>query len=224
MIKQFDIDNIKIPFRIVVSSKSNSGKSHYVNYLLYSNSEKFEKCYVISYTNDDYYEYITKHTYKEYSEDIINKIINNQEKEGKTYYTETPRGIKKKKEYKHVVLILDDCIGNVNLSHEKSIDRLYASGRHYNISIIIITQKYKAVSNLIRNNLNYLILFSHSNKEQKKIIASEYSKYDKDIEFYRVLDTYTKNYGCLIIDNNSSSLKYYYDRAPKIVPTYDFPD
>ena len=224
-IKRFNIDEIKIPFRIIISSKSNSGKSTYCKYLLYKLSNKFDRVYIISYTSEDGYDEIASKYFDYFDQTIIGNIIKHQEKK-KTMdiNPKYPKESHRKYVYKYppVCIILDDLCGNVNMVYSQAIDKIYATGRHYNISIILITQKFHAVSNLIRTNASYIILFSHTNKMQIKQLSEEYNSLGSYNEFKKLLDDVTEDYGALIIDNTTNKLKYYWDAAPKKIPYFDF--
>lgn len=66
-----------------------------------------------------------------------------------------------------LLLILDDLVGNIK---GKSISKLSAKYRHYNISMIVVSQNYKSFSVLSRNSASQFILFkTHNQKEIEKI-------------------------------------------------------
>ena len=60
---------------------------------------------------------------------------------------------------KQCLKILDDTIGQkLDISFKTNLDLLFSRGRHYNISIIFISQYIKNyISTTIRNNIDYLL-------------------------------------------------------------------
>ena len=118
---------------------------------------------------------------------------------------------------KQCLIILDDSIGmKLDISFKTNLDLLFSRGRHYNISIIFISQYIKNyISTTIRNNIDYL-LFSVNNYNVIKIIY-DLVVYDGNIkEFIKFVNKKTKNYTFLIYNNlNYSDNNFYTIQAPK---------
>lgn len=211
--------HIKFPARIIISSKTNTGKSHYIRWLLYLNYEKIDRLVVYAYSKDDGYEDLTRYYYSDYKPEYMDDLIKMQE-DDKIYIGEE-KG-KGKYQYPHTVVIMDDFVGNVNMTFQKGIDKLFTQGRHYNITVIVTTQKYKSVSNVMRGNAGYIILFSQTNMVQTNGIAEEYNIYEDKNNFYILLNKHTDKYGCVIIDNTKNKIEYHHDRAEKKIGHFTF--
>ena len=118
---------------------------------------------------------------------------------------------------------MDDTIGQkLDISFKTNLDLLFSRGRHYNISIIFISQYIKNyISTTIRNNIDYL-LFSVNNYNVIKIIY-DLVVYDGSIkDFIKFVNEKTKNYTFLIYNNlNYSDNNFYKISAPKELEKFD---
>jgi hypothetical protein len=54
------------------------------------------------------------------------------------------------------LLLIDDCIGSIDFTHNKYLDNLATCSRHYGLTIIICTQNLNAISTKIRENSEYV--------------------------------------------------------------------
>lgn len=209
LIKHQD-DELKIPepeddftpkpnFRWLVIGSSGSGKSNLIRYMLTDSNmlpsifdiEKhvFVMCPTSDMSKD--YEFIpNKHVFNEYDESILKEII------------DTQKGIIKKfgkKRTPFVLVVLDDCIEFVgSFSY---INQVITKIRHYNVSIIIISQKLKAVGRTIRLNSDYITLFRTSNLSEVEDVVSEYvgKKFGNQL-FNQITEHFKTPYTFLHID------------------------
>ena len=72
------------------------------------------------------------------------------------------------KEFKNILIIMDDCI-----HQSESLKKIYSMGRHAGISICCTTQYLKSVSPLIRTNSDY-IFTGQLNAQSLDILSDEY--------------------------------------------------
>lgn len=183
---------------ILVVAKRNSGKSQLIRYLLLLNINRFDKVFLICPTeavHSFYSEIIDKkQIYHEYNEEFIKKLIDTMTRANSN---------KPDKERQQILLILDDCISDEKLNNSKPFELLFTRGRHINISIIFVSQYLKAVIKpVIRNNIDFC-LFSQVNAQGLKLIFDEYNYNLSKDEFYDLFQKATKDYGFLIVNNNS---------------------
>jgi len=159
-----------------------SGKSHLIVNLvlrkeLYRNV--FDLIYLISPTgaNDPSMKPLLESSavthFGTYSDELIDSIIADQEKakiEAERVHDKPMRAL----------IILDDGIG---LSERRSsIAQLSTRYRHFNISILIASQVFREVSNIIRKNASFVIIYTvHSDKEMKSL-EDEYDSSCPDIK------------------------------------------
>jgi hypothetical protein len=80
-----------------------------------------------------------------------------------------------------ILLVIDDFADDPRMSRQdRLLHSLYTRGRHAFISTITATQKYKALSNVIRVNATALIVFRlRSLAEQEAIVEENSAVYDK---------------------------------------------
>lgn len=203
MLNPFDIEK---SFILYLVGKRGSGKSTLLLKLLISLlKNKYENIILVNptYKYDDKYK-IIKFTkiYEFYTteliEDITKEIQENKEKNEKT------------------LLIFDDCVSAEDFKKNtgsNALNQLALNGRHFNCSMIFLSQKYTAVSSYIRNQFDYIILFNTKNLTEIKSIYNEYGVGSLN-QFIELFNSEFQEIGDFImLDNNRSSiiknLKYY---------------
>ena len=199
------MDDNKINFTILnkcvsLCAMRGSGKSEMLRYLVMAEQEKFNKIFVISPTNkiNNFYDDFVKpeNIFDEYNDEWIDKLMIEMAKvnKGKTTQKDKP---------KNILLILDDCCSNTRFHSSKSFEKIFTTGRHYFISLIITTQFLHHIPPSARSNSDF-ILVSTLNNNNVQILCDEYTlgSIDKKefIEMYRRL---SKDYGFLLINNSS---------------------
>jgi hypothetical protein len=109
----------------------------------------------------------------------------------------------------HTILILDDCVGIIKAT--SLITNKIMSLRHYRISVIIVTQYYRAIPPKIRENCNaYLFFANNSHKEIEKISEEIGARY-KNFKDY--LDEATSEpYSFLYIKSDKKQLYKKFDK------------
>ena len=113
-------------------------------------------------------------------------------------------GGKKDEECAHVLLVLDDCVSDVNFHTAKCFERLFTRGRHIKISLIITTQYPYLIPPVARINTDFLLV-GQMNKQGLKVMADEFLMGDiEPREFFKMYYNATNDYGFLIINNNST--------------------
>jgi hypothetical protein len=209
--------DVKIPFSMIVVSKRNSGKSYLTKHLLKTfmiDNKLFDYIVLFSSTahlSKDFDCLPKKSIQEEFSTAKVNKILDFQ------------KVSKESKNPKQCLIILDDTIGaKIDPSFKTNLDILFSRGRHYNISIIFISQYIKNyISTTIRNNIDYL-LFSINNYNVIKIIY-DLVVYEGNIkEFIKFVGEKTKNYTFIIYNNlNYSENNFYSIQAPNNLPKFE---
>jgi len=114
-------------------------------------------------------------------------------------------GGKKDNECAHILLVLDDCVSDVNFHSAKAFEKLFTRGRHMKISLMITTQYPYLIPPVARINCDY-ILVGQLNKQGLKVMSDEFLMGDiSPKEFLKIYYDSTNDYGFLIINNNSTS-------------------
>lgn len=193
-IKEF-AGRIKIPTSIAVASKRNTGKTLLVSVLIHELLERKAVSMVLvmsqtQHVNDDY-KFLPPRLRQSFSEDVIKKMLDTQ-------------GKVPKKQRSQVLLVLDDVLSDRDAEKSRFIKRLYTLGRHYDISIILISQTSNvALTPAIKQNSDWL-LYSRQNRYMLESIWSTVCNIDKKT-FIAWSEENNKNYTFLAIDNTSQS-------------------
>jgi len=74
------------------------------------------------------------------------------------------------------LLILDDVVSDLPRSFKKNIiTNLFFNHRHYNLSIIVITQSYKSIAPNIRKQADLLYIFPMGNLKEREALMDDWS-------------------------------------------------
>jgi len=74
-----------------------------------------------------------------------------------------------------ILVIIDDFADNHSVSHHPLLNSLFTRGRHNSISTIVSTQKFRAISNIIRVNATELYVFRLRNYADLESFIEEVS-------------------------------------------------
>ena len=106
--------------------------------------------------------------------------------------------VKKDNESAHILLILDDCVSDVNFHSDKAFQKLFTRGRHLKISLMITTQYPYLIPPVARINCDY-ILVGQLNKQGLKVMSDEFLMGDiSPKEFLKMYYDSTNDYGFMI--------------------------
>jgi predicted AAA+ superfamily ATPase len=120
-------------------------------------------------------------------------------------------GFKKRKKQPRNLLILDDCLADIPKSTQKSsLHRLVTTSRHLKLSIIITSQKFKALNTLIRCNCDVVSFFTRHNDGEKRSFCEEYSVNEE------VLDAICQDNNDFLTVSFSSGKKVLFDKLDEI--------
>lgn len=81
-----------------------------------------------------------------------------------------------KKDMPRIAIIFDDIIGSLSIHNSKAFS-IASRARHYNVTnLFYIVQKFKSVSNVVRNNITHIIAFAGIyNGGELKALEDEFS-------------------------------------------------
>lgn len=227
----FNVNKIDLPSRFLIVGKTRSGKSFYLKYLLYVLLKSLKTrplIMVYSMTKfNGFWQKITPFVFSEWNNGFyVKKILN---------LVKSNPDIKK-----NFFIIFDDFIENpevqIDGKGDKLINKLFAMGRHFGISVFISSQKLTSVNTMIRSNCDFIITFKLFNGTARKILFEEYGGIMEKKDFFKMLDSNTnllidkegnKRPSVMIIDNTSLSsdpedvyFKDYAVEVPDIINTY----
>lgn len=166
---------LKPPFLLVINGSVRSGKSNLIVNLIYNNNfykKIFDNIVYISPTvyidntlqhldDDD----VLKFDNPEKLDDILKTVVESQNKDNH------------KKE--HTLIIIDDCLP---LKRGSYLTYLATRYRHFRISLIITSQDYRSVPNIIRANASGYLIFKTSNKKEYKKLEDEFGSLFENFE------------------------------------------
>ena len=180
--------------------KRHSGKSELIKYIVSLYGHLFNKIFVIcpsESVNKFYSQFLpSENIFTDYSDEWIEKLM--------TRLIKINVG-KKDNECAHILLILDDCVSDVNFHSAKAFEKLFTRGRHMKISLMITTQYPYLIPPVARINCDY-ILCGQMNKQSIKLMCDEFLMGDiSPKDFLKMYYDSTNDYGFLIINNNSTS-------------------
>ena len=183
----YEIHHIKLPFRMLITGSSGSGKTQTLLSLLHNMPKTFEKIII---------------TTKNKDEPLYNWLDEKFEKEGGFEIREIDKDglpdLDKFDKECNNLLVMDDLVGEKN---QKPMEAYFLRARKKGCSLVYITQSYYAVPRMIRSNLTYLIIKQVSSMRNLTMIMREY---DLGIDRTQLIDMYKdatkEKAGFLMID------------------------
>lgn len=104
------------------------------------------------------------------------------------------------------LLLIDEASSDV--FKNMYIRLLLMNNRTYKTCMILGMQYPLGIPPALRSNMDYIFIFGNDNIDYLHRIYSQYAGMFADFEtFHRIIDEYTHNYQCLVIDNTSKSNK-----------------
>lgn len=191
---------------IIFIGKRNTGKSCLVLDYLYHHSD-IPVGTVISPTDDfnlTYKPHIPSiFIHDEFTPELINNFLQRQK--------EIVRKTKVESGYRDVdpraFLILDDCLYDAKAwVNDKNIKWIFMNGRHAQVTMLLTAQYVMGIPPTLRTNVDYIFICKEPKYSNKKKLFEHYCGMFPTFEmFNQVLTACTSNYGCLVIDNSSTS-------------------
>lgn len=178
------------PFRLTVVGASGSGKTNLIANLL-SRTEfydgYFDKVYVFSPTVNVDKIWRSVNITKAY-EDFTNFSKDLKEILDVQAHNVEMKGIKRAP---RVMICIDDFAEIKQVANAEPMKTLFTKSRHWNISAILGTQKYKALDRFVRLNSSDVILFAPINEGELTQMSEELSKFMKKKQFINLVETTT---------------------------------
>ena len=198
-------------FSMICFASRRSGKSELVKYIYQKLNfgEEYDHVIVISECNDtiDFFsEFVHGNLFiREFDGEVVSNTIlvsRNNEAEGTKL---------------KFLVIIDDVVGNT-IKHSEWMSKLYATGRHDNISCILICQKLTLINTTVRNNSDVIFIGqAKSGNERDSIIKNMLHgvatrqqirdlAYSSKDEFYEdLLIQNTTNHNFIVLDYISTT-------------------
>lgn len=207
-----------LSFRVLLCAKSGMGKTTLItNFLLnpnfYLNDFKSSDIWIISPSlkNDPKLAVIAEekeidetHLMTEYNDARLKEIYDDIE-------SDYNKDIEDGKKPKNKLIIMDD-LGFSGALASKSkkiqqINRIACNGRHVNLSLLVCIQSYAQANNVLRSNLNGLIIFDTSKKILDDIASENNYVFNKDSEFIKCFRDNVQNKTDFMVINFTNDKK-----------------
>lgn len=220
----------KPPLRQVYLGRTMSGKTNMLKNILfrkeYGYLKYYDEIYFFTDTTDEIFE-ISYLALKNKVDDKFTFVNGfNPEKVEKLYndIKKDFRNLEEGKEPTRVLMIFDDLItSGISKSNKPTVlDKIFQNGRHYSISIIVLTQSYKAINRNMRSlNISQLFIFYGVPEKELEMVAEEHSTIilgKKDL--LQVLkNQLTQPYTFVVIDHNRPINERFLDNDFNIINT-----
>lgn len=187
-------------FCLSILAPPRSGKSNLIMNLLYSPefdfASKFDKVVIISPSIEN--DQTMRHAFED--EDIVKfyepEMLDNMDDLVKEIIQ-----AQKDDPEQQTLLILDDCLGKLK---GKALSTLCSRYRHFNLSMILVSQTFKGFDVATRNCASHWIMFRSFNEQEQKKIADEFNSFPNFIEHYH--HATEEKYHFLYVDVNNQRL------------------
>lgn len=207
-LKKFDMRWIGDNKIIIFLGKRNTGKSCLVLDYLYHHSD-IPIATVVSPTDEfnlTYKPHIPSiFIHDEYTPELIANVLQRQKDIVKKTQTD--------QEYAQIdargVLVLDDVLYDAkSWVNDKNIKWIFMNGRHAQITMLLTAQYVMGIPPNLRTNVDYIFICKEPKISNKMKLFQHYAGMFPNFEmFNQVLSACTVNYGCMVIDNSSTSDK-----------------
>lgn len=216
--------SLEPPFTMIICGNTGSGKTQLLKHMITNElSKKFDYIFIMCPSlefSGDYKEFenhkkIKDNMFAEYDQEIINDIMKSQEKIIKKHG---------KKRCPQTLIILDDCLEYLGFG--SLISKIFFKGRHINISCIVLVQKLKGISTLLRINTKYIVFFRTANskelenlldeytgKKERKIIENELNEWFKEKWSFMFCNLKTQDFTKRYALGKDKELKYYLETS-----------
>jgi hypothetical protein len=165
----------ELPLRGIILGSGASGKTHQLREIILKEYRgKFDYLYVISASVDvdDLWEPVKKYAkgldgsgfYSEYEPEQLEEITEAQKAR---YDRKTKRPA--------LLLVLDDFIDDPRFRTSKELNATFVRLRHFNVSTLLATQKYRVLNPLLRLNASFLLMTRLRSKMDYKAVEEELS-------------------------------------------------
>jgi hypothetical protein len=204
-------------FSMCITGSRREGKSYMIRHLYYVCKFHYEYDFVVVFSensdNLDFYSNFVHGSlfFDHYDSDVIERL----KKLNEAYEM---KGITKK-----FLIIMDDCMSNSK--NEENFKRLYAQGRHLNMSIIFSIQKTTLIDTTARNNSDVVLVCRSKSAMEKTSIIDNFMKGTADEEdmgglredkFHRkLMKEYCRDYQFLVLDYMNSDSNEFKDIVKK---------
>ena len=179
-------------FTMIICASRRSGKTIFTKFLTLYKGGLLDSSDIIlvmtSGVNKNAYNFISPdNIITGYQPEVINDILDQQDETKKEIELATYYDNKKKPELPTITIILDDCI-EFRTRYDRTLERLFFQGRHYNINLLFITQSLSCISPSFLRNCDYFVYFKFYLKNDRKKVTELLGLYSDEETIKKILD------------------------------------
>ena len=196
-LKRFDPKKIEDTRIICIIARRGTGKTTLVKDLMY-HKRHLDCGLVISGTeegNKFYQKFVPDlFVYNEFDPSTLQKILDRQKE------------LRKKGRQDKCFLVLDDCMYDKKTFKAKVVRQLFYNGRHYGVLTLMTNQYAMDLQPDLRSNIDYVFILKDNIRANRERLWKAFGGIFQTFEqFNAVMDQTTADYGCLVIDQTSTS-------------------
>ncbi|MCK5019612.1 MAG: hypothetical protein KAS32_21315 [Candidatus Peribacteraceae bacterium] len=205
------VDGFYGPARMIVIAPSGAGKSFAITDLLLSYGKKlFMKLWLFSNNLDQKpYKLLEQRIYDNYYLPI-SKLVEGFKFEDIFFKSDNPDDIPPLKDMDAEIrnfVIFDDFLGNRDVTIKAR--EYYVQGRHHNVTVCYLAQRYTATDIVIREQANYAVLFRTNMASDITLFHQKYAQEMSLDQFKRMFRNATsEKYSFMTIDLTASDYGY----------------
>jgi len=204
-LSEFDPEDLPKYCSIVACGSRKSGKGILTRDLVFKRyKDNVQTCFLFSPTAEfqtSQMDFVpTYFKYKEFDPDVVERILSRQE----FLIKNDPKG-----KY-HTLLIVDDIIATMDAKAQKTLQKIFVCGRHYQVSIIVCFQYVKReFDKIMRSNCDYVFCFNQKSYDNKESLVNDFLTIsDNKKEGFYLMDKYATGFNCLVINNTHNTNEY----------------
>ncbi len=191
----------------VFIGRTNTGKSFAIRDLLY-HKRHFKYPFVAS-GSESVNHFYSKHIPEVFIDDHFDaktttKFMERQKERINALRAKNPdMSMEKVLEKCSSIFILDDLMFDVKKwGTSKEVYEMMFNGRHSGLMMIIAIQYCLGIKPALRNQARFIFIFNTPSMEERTRIHEHWCRNIPFDIFNKLMNIYTKNYGCLVIDNS----------------------
>lgn len=202
-IKKFDLNNIHETSIINIIGKRATGKTTLVRDILYHNNNSISNTLIFNTSEEAVKEYsnIFNNVQTEYNPLLLEYYNNKQlefRKNNNGYYNYSSMDTD--------MIVFDDLMYDTSLVKDNYFKRLMFNSIHLKTGLILTMSTCLGLPPCLRANIDYVFILRENMVSNRKRLYEQYAGMFPTFDvFCQVMDQFTNNYECLVIDNTSRS-------------------
>lgn len=234
------VSRMQHPMAMTYVAKRNFGKSMFLKAYIVTIAREKRLDLIVAFSKtahmNDTFDFLpSRYVFQGYNERIMRAIFRMMGEKVMNLRKDALDDPSKSKKAPHVVIILDDVVGEtLPIGNEDkgrastgrctTLSEIYAMGRHFKTSIIVLSQAATVVLNpTIRNNNDYLMIGTN-NEDAIEPLYKSTSGFSSLKAFRKFAAKATRNHTFIMYDNldaDQSGVRWYLVRAPEEAANFE---